>query len=274
MWNIVFNGHHLLFNNPDLVGRNPDTTALADLPTRSPQFGFPLWGGEKTWIAPDTSWMDGAPFPVLDSGAYQVVSNSETLVEMTSAVCPVSHLSVTRRISLKSAHSWTIDHAVTNHGQTARAIGIWSVMMIDTPAKIGAAMKDSAFDLVFGSAGALVSEHQGYVVADCSRKQEFKVGLPNPDGETLIRFGKDGPWMMSSVPRPKQGDSYAHQHPLEVFNSGDYDYCEAEWHSPQTCLLPGEAMRFQQEFSVWADQDSSNAPNSITINKEFQSCMS
>jgi hypothetical protein len=274
LWDVTFQGRSLLFQNPDLAGHPIDGTNLAGLPTRSPQFGFPLWGGEKTWIAPDTSWTDGAPFPVLDSGTYHVVSCNGYHVEMTSAICPTSHLSVTRRISLKSAHSWTIEHSVTNHGHSSRVRGIWSVMMMSVPAKIGVAMKTPSFHPVFGNANPLVSIGPDCVIADCSSYQEFKVGLPNPEGETFFSFGKDGPWMMCTVPKPKQADSYAHQHPFEVFNSGDYNYCEAEWHSPQTNLLPAETLRFQQEFCIWTDQNPLHAPNCITMNKEFLSCMS
>lgn len=274
LWDVIFEGRSLLFQNPDLAGLPVEENNLAGLPTRSPQFAFPLWGGEKTWIAPDTSWANSAPFPALDSGAYQVASSNEFQVEMTSAICPVSCLSVTRRITLEGANSWTIDHAVTNHGASERVTGIWSVMMIDAPSKIGIAMKDPAFRPVFGSAGPLVSNRQNCVIADCARKKEFKVGLTNPDGETLVRFGKGGPWMTCSVPKPKQDDRFAHQYPFEVFNSGDYNYCEAEWHSPQARLLPGETLRFQQDFHIWTDNNPSNAPKSITKNKEFLSCMS
>jgi hypothetical protein len=274
LWDVTFEGRSLLFKNPDLIGQPVDEKKLVDLPTRSPQFAFPLWGGEKTWIAPDTSWTGGAPFIALDSGAYRVTSNSNSEIEMTSAVCPVSQLSVTRRITLKTAHSWTIVHAVTNHGRGPRVTGIWSVMMIDTPAKIGVSMKDPTFQTVFGTAGTFVSKHQNCIVADCAGTNEFKVGLPNPSGETLVKFGKGGPWMMCSVPKPLQDDRFAHQKPVEVFNSGDYDYCEAEWHSPQATLLPGDTLRIQQEFRIWADRDPSNAPKSITTNEEFLSCMS
>ena len=274
LWDVTFQERSLLFQNPDLAGLPFDDANLAGLPTRSPQFGFPLWGGEKTWIAPDTSWTNGAPFPALDSGAYQVTSSTETEVKMKSVVCPISDLAVTRRITLKTDRSWTIDHAVTNHGQVPRVTGAWSVMMIDTPAKIGVAMENPVFDPVFGVPTPLVSTHPSCVIADCASKQEFKVSTPNPDGETLIRFGERGPWMMCATPKPKQADSYAHQNPFEVFNSGDYEYCEAEWHSPQVNLLPGETLNFQQEFSVWSDQEPSHAPKSSTLNKEFLSCMS
>ncbi|WP_240535005.1 hypothetical protein [Notoacmeibacter marinus] len=274
LWDVTFQGRSLLFQNPDLDGLPIDEANLAGLPTRSPQFGFPLWGGEKTWIAPDTSWTDGAPYPALDSGAYQVASSSDDHVEMTSPVCPICHLAVTRRITLKTANSWTIDHAVTNHGHSPRLTGIWSVMMIDAPARIGVAMENPTIHPVFGSAGPLVSRYRGCVVANCSRKQEFKVGLPNPGGETLIGFDKGELWMMCSVPKAEQGDRYAHRHPVEVFNSGDYAYCEAEWHSPAVKLMRGDTLNFQQEFRIWTDEDPSDAPESIITHEEFQSCMS
>lgn len=69
LWDVELDGHSLLFQNPDLVGFDIGNTPIEKLPTRSPQFAFPLWGGEKTWIAPDTFWANGAPFPALDSDA-------------------------------------------------------------------------------------------------------------------------------------------------------------------------------------------------------------
>ena len=268
LWDVEFQGHSVLFQNPDLEGLAVDEARLADLPTRSPQFGFPLWGGEKTWIAPDSAWTQGAPFPVLDSGAYKVTTNDSTQIEMTSAICPVSHLSVTRRIALASANGWTIDHSVTNHGTRNRLTGIWSVMMLDTPAQIGFAMDTPEYHLVFGSAEGMVTTTDTCVVADCARQQEFKIGLPNPEGTTLVRCGKDGPWLTCSVPKPEQGDAFAHTHPVEVFNSGDHSYCEAEWHSPVRDLGPKESLSFQQTFHVSA---GAGAPKS---QKELFECMS
>lgn len=82
LWDIKIHGNSLLFQNPDLIGVSFDFNDMAALPTRSPQFGFPLWGGEKTWIAPDTLWSNGAPFPALDSGTYKVTSQDGTHLEM------------------------------------------------------------------------------------------------------------------------------------------------------------------------------------------------
>lgn len=76
LWDVAYRGQSLLFQNPDLNGFLPDLENLRDIPTQSPQFGFPLWGGERTWIAPDTNWLDGSPYTALDSDPYEVVEGS------------------------------------------------------------------------------------------------------------------------------------------------------------------------------------------------------
>ena len=270
LWDVKFRDQSLLFQNPDLLGLSFDQANLGGLPTRSPQFGFSLWGGEKTWIAPDTSWIDGAPFPTLDSGPYSITSKGIDHVDMISGICAVSQLSVRRRITLNSGGEWSIVHSVTNHDQSSCQTGIWSVMMIDTPAKIGVAMDTPKIHPVFGDAGSMVAQHDNFVVADCAAQQEFKVGLPNPNGETLIKHGADGPWLRCIVPKPSEFDRYAHQYPVEIFNSVDYPYCEAEWHSPLTTLGSGETFEFQQVFRIWTEGD----PMTDTVSKELRKCMS
>ena len=271
LWDVEIFGQSLLFQNPDLAGIDLQNTPIGDLPTRSPQFGFPLWGGEKTWIAPDTAWANGAPHPVLDSGAYAVTSVTNTEVEMASAICPLSHLSITRLISLISETSWTIAHSVTNHGEETRPTGVWSVMMLDTPAAIGIAMETATYDPVFGSADGILTTQPKGTAAMCTRKQEFKIGLPNPDGTTFIRCGQGGPWLTCSVPAAQAQSKYAHHHPVEIFNSGDYAYCEAEWHSPMCDLEPGETMHFKQMFEVFSDIQ---AADGLNRHEELVSCMS
>ena len=250
LWDVTYCGRSLLFQNPDLVNLPSDLGNLRHLPTRSPQFGFPLWGGEKTWIAPDSSWMDGAPFPVLDSGPYEVSDQSPTHAILLSEICPASGLSVRRRISLTSGHSWSIDHVVTNHGKAGRLTGIWSVMMLDTPSALTVAMPEPAFETVFGDAGTCVVEAPQAVKIACDRMREFKVGMPNPTGETRIQCGWDGPLLECVVPAPKAEDVFAHGHPFEAFNSGDYAYCEAEWHSPAKVVEPGQSLSFSQIFTI------------------------
>lgn len=274
LWDVRYHGRSLLFQNPDLIGKTVDLSNLTGLPTRSPQFSFPLWGGEKTWIAPDTLWPENGPYPLLDSGRFQILSHSSQHVEMESQVCPISELSIRRRIALEGPDSWTIEHALTNHGAISRRAGIWSVMMFDTPASVAIPMETPQADTIFGDATGCMKEVQHGIVARCDRPQEFKLGLPNPDGATFIRCGEDGPTVMCNVPVPSLRDAYAHNHPFEIFNSGDYPYCEAEWHSPAQDILPTESLAFRQAFRIWS---GTPAPQALSINsssKELLSCMS
>ena len=83
LWDVKFHNRSLLFQNPDLIGLSGDETNLTALPTRSPQFKFPLWGGEKTWIAPDYLWAKGAPYTSLDSAPFQITSLSATHIAVS-----------------------------------------------------------------------------------------------------------------------------------------------------------------------------------------------
>lgn len=273
LWDIAFRGRSLLFQNPDLIGRAVDLNALGELPTRSPQFGFPLWGGEKTWIAPDSAWIGGAPFPMLDSGPYGVESQTCDRIAMASETCPLTSLSVQRRITLASETEWSIEHQITNKGAAARHVGIWSVMMIDHRASIGVATSAPTIEPVFGNAGTLVQPADAGIVCTCAERQEFKVGLPNPDGRTLIRFGDGDTWLLCATDPQEEADAWAHGHPFEVFNSGDYAYCETEWHSPAKTLGRGEAMSFRQTFRIWSGDQ---VPGDIGLgpsDQELITCM-
>ena len=251
LWDIAVQGRSILFQNPDLVGAEPDLGRLRDLPTRSPQFGFPLWGGEKTWVAPDTGWPDGAPYPVLDSAPYDVVSASATRIAMQSGVCPVSRLRITRSIDLGPGAGWTIAHSIRNCGGGPRRAGVWSVMMLNHPTAIEI---DPAGEVspVFGDPTGFVRQDGATLAVDCAAPGEFKVGLDVPSGDVLLVQGTGDAAirLRCSTPAIEAADSFAHGHNFEVFNSGDYPYCEAEWHSPARLLAPGEAMTFAQEFSL------------------------
>jgi hypothetical protein len=256
LWDIHFEGCSLLFQNQDLQGRIPDLQNLLDLPTRSPHFAFPLWGGEKTWIAPDTDWASGAPFPALDSGPYATTEMNTKHVSLRSAVCPQSGLQVDREIRLVDECSFVIHHKITNRGQYLRNVGIWSVMMLNHRARIGVPGQDLQTNSVFGDPeGFWTSSDQG-LICDCDNQSEFKVGLTNPSSSILLCLGDDDniTWMRCECSRPKAGTQFAHGYPLEVFNSGDYAYCEAEWHGPLQSLPPEDTTEFTQRFDVWTTE--------------------
>lgn len=259
LWDVVYRGHSLLFQNPDLIGIVPDCNDLRRLPTRSPQFGFPLWGGEKTWIAPDTSWHNQAPFPTLDSGAHAIISSDQNQIRTRSAICPLSGIQIERCISLNSPLGWTVEHAITNRGLEPRAAGIWSVMMFNRPVCIGVdrGNNDTEFVTVFGDPEDCVSIKGSLLLHACRKPVEFKTGTHNPNNTVLMRFGSElgNINMACFTPPHATTDRFAHGHDFEVFNSRDYSYCEAEWHSPERFLAAGCSATFRQDFCIWSSNE-------------------
>lgn len=273
LWDIVFQGRSLLFQNTDLSGYVPDPEKPDNFPTRSPQFPFPLWGGEKTWIAPDTNWPDGAPYPVLDSGPYTVREKTLRHVALASAICPISGLQIHRVIRLTDPASWSIEHKVINQSVFARDVGIWSVMMLDHSARIGVPGENLIATSVFGIPNGCVATSKQGLVCDCNALQEFKVGINTRSPYSFLRLdtAEQQVWISCTIPAPKQSGNYAHATAFEVFNSGDYPYCEAEWHAPLRTLRPKAETRFHQDFSIWS---GTPPPTLDKTNLEFIRCMS
>lgn len=277
LWDIRIGNESLLFQNPDLAGIEPDLKGLSNLPTRSPQFAFPLWGGEKTWIAPDRAWRGGAPYPVLDTGAYSVLSSDARSVRMQSRICPVSGLQVERRITLDTRNSWTIRHSIKNFGPDPRLAGIWPVMMLRQPAAIGLETgRGSTAAPVFGDASGCIAHSGAFILTECSRPQEFKVAMRNRSGRVLVRFdfAASPLWLTcTTVPWLAHAD-YAHGLDFEVFNSGDYPYCEAEWHSPARAMAPEESLAFEQNFTAGTENDVFTGSGTSLKELELMTCMS
>ncbi|MEH6522444.1 hypothetical protein [Sulfitobacter sp.] len=272
LWDVQFKGQSLFFQNTDLLGHAPDLENPTSLPTRSPHFKFPLWGGEKTWIAPDTAWANDAPFPVLDSGAYAIFKSDDHQIALQSGICPLSHLQISRTISIGDEDQFSIHHNITNTGDQARLTGIWSVMMLDHPACIAVGGEKLTSTPVFGDAGDQLIHKTAGLICNCQTRGEFKLGLDNPEGRTLVQTGTAV--MLCETQPPQPSDTFAHTFPLEIFNSGDYPYCEAEWHSPATMLDAHQTITFDQRFTIWSDPKTTNSIALSAGKKELLECMS
>ena len=236
---IRLGGRELLFVNPELAGTTPETVD-----------GFPLWGGEKTWVAPQSGWANAVPFPALDSGPYHVAQQDGRLV-LTSAVCPLSGLQIVREIALGPGASWSTRHTIRNRGRRPVFAGPWTVMMINRDARFfvpGAGqpvfMLDAPGDA--GTTGTLTR-------IDCFDATRFKTGhhlaegwfaafVPLADSRAamIVQFGATHP----------DGGRWAHGHPAEIFNSDLHPYCEMELHGPAHDLAPGDETSWQMRTAV------------------------
>ena len=49
---MLWRGHNLSFTQPEREGQVADLSRIRDVRARKREMGFPLWGGDKTWLAP------------------------------------------------------------------------------------------------------------------------------------------------------------------------------------------------------------------------------
>ncbi|MCV0426983.1 MAG: DUF4380 domain-containing protein [Roseibium sp.] len=252
--NVHFRGKPLLFENPDSREFPPDLSDLSTVPTRARHLPFPLWGGEKTWIAPESSWPETGPHPVLDSGPYECQTLSDVKVCMTSRICPISGLQVVRTVTLEKGEAgWTVEHKLINHSDTDQHCGIWSVMMVRRPVRIICqAPARESHAIVMGDPLTAVSVSREQIAVSCIAADEFKIGT-HPTGcvAKVLCGGETGAITLTAEASSlSAAEKYAHGHALEVYNSADYDYAELEWHAPAENLSPGETSMFSVKYRI------------------------
>ena len=96
-------GQELCFTHLDLRGKSFDGD-LRQWDALCAGWSFPLWGGGKTWIAPQSAWPDDAPHRDLDSLAWTVLGHwcdpQSMGIEVQSLVCAITGLQLSRRLVL------------------------------------------------------------------------------------------------------------------------------------------------------------------------------
>lgn len=264
---IAFDDVELSFIHPHLQGRTFDGSAQAWSPLCE-DWSFPLWGGGKTWIAPQADWPDDAPHRDLDSLAWTVLeawcSDASMGVALQSPVCARSQLQLERRLTLTPAASqWTVEHVLRNCSAQAVRCGIWDVLMLCRPGEATVPLpgvRDACEPTVIAlpghpsvaalaNAGVLVqAEHQARVA--CVQAGEFKLGFASVNGLVEVVFPQSGlRYERRSMVHADQ--PYAHGKPVEIFNAPVLPYFEVESHSPLVTLQPGESIHFVVHEQVW-----------------------
>lgn len=252
-------GHELCYIHPALEGRHFDGDA-AQWAQLCGDWSFPLWGGGKTWIAPESGWPGGAPHRDLDSLPWQVTRtwfDSESMgIEVQSPVCSQSGLQLQRRLTWQaSSREWCIQHTVRNRGEHTVHCGIWDVLMLQrpgtvtiplsitqatTPAVVALPQRAPIEELVDEG---ILQIGDDFATVICDKAKTFKCGFLSAGGDVGVFFSD---WNIryarhSSVHLDKP---YAHGHPLEIFNAPQLAYFEVETHSPLQALLPGSSYHY------------------------------
>ncbi len=263
---VLWKGRELSFVNPECQGRVLDIASVADVHQAKRHFGFVLWGGDKTWLAPQDRWTDGDPFLDLDSGAYEMsVDPASGAVTMLSPVCRETGVRIERTVTMgTNPGTWTVASRLINASDHVIVWAPWDVDMMLRPATVFLPTSPhSAFPQgvrTFDNEGVSTSVRDdvmrfvdGVAIVSCRDATKFKYGVDadrgrilavlEPDGKGLVGYRKSVP---TYHPRP-----YGHGCVLEIFNSSIYPYIEMEVHGPVVSLQPGESFTLKVDSALF-----------------------
>ncbi len=264
--------HDLFFTDPALEGRVDDLEDIDDLAATKRERGFRLWGGDKTWLAPQDRWTEAVPFLDLDSGPYDLAVEDESAecvrVGMTSRRCRETGVQISRTVEVQAERpGWTVTHSLLNASSDEVEWAPWDVAMLLRPGRVylprGSSSSYRDGVKTFESEGdsvsvrpRMVTELGELAVIDCTGEVEFKFGVDASEGWMLgiseTPAGLVG--YLKSVP-VFRGRPYGHGCLSEVYNSHRFPYFEMEVHGPVTRLQPGERFELvesQRLFDVAA----------------------
>ncbi len=263
---IEWHGQELSFVNSDYEGRIQDVNAITDIHACKRRLGFLLWGGEKTWLAPQDRWTDGVPFIDLDSGAYELsLDDNKGIATMISPVCRETGVQIERTLRIgDEPGAWSLTHTLHNRGPKTASWAPWGVAMMEKPATVYLPTRaGSHFPQglrTFEKEGAsqevrndVVKFVDGTAVISCRDAVRFKYGVDAEVGHVLavIEAGPQGlVGFRKSVPT-FHPQPYAHGCVVEVFNAADYPYFELELHGPVVTMAPGESFSLAESAMLF-----------------------
>ncbi|MGA8163440.1 MAG: hypothetical protein WB791_00255 [Waddliaceae bacterium] len=89
----------MLFVQKEHVGETFSFDHVTDLRAEKRRLSFRLWGGDKTWVSPQSAWREAIPPLELDAGAHDAKSEGASIV-MQSPRCRETGLRIIRRVTL------------------------------------------------------------------------------------------------------------------------------------------------------------------------------
>jgi hypothetical protein len=231
LMSVEVQGHELCFTHVPLEGREFHGDE-SQWPLLCGDWSFPLWGGGKTWIAPESRWPGGAPHRDLDSRPWQVqrvwLDAKGMGIAVQSPVCSESGLQLTRRLCWpRGSREWTVTHTVRNTGNALAAI---RSLPDRTPLD----------DLLHEG---IVQASQTQATVHCVSARAFKCGFASESGALRVTFPSSGV-RYARLSEVAPAAAYAHGQPLEIFNAPQLEYFEVETHSPMQQLEPGASYHY------------------------------
>jgi hypothetical protein len=259
-------GCNFLFQNTQLTGRQhpiPEGSP-AELSEERLKSGMLLYGGEKTWLAPQDDW-GMSPYMALDHGVYatQIETVKDGLqITLTSPVCQETFLQITRILHFPEKGSKvSFCQRLENCGTRPVSKSLWQVTMLKHPAWVTFPVDASSsypegikwWEGLQTVPDLMQKIKKGWLVR-CEKMREFKLGSDVSGGWVDILVSPDNDLQRSAMifrkEYPQGSGPYAHGCAVEIYNSVLMPYLEVEVVSPLTTLQPGEEMVYCLAWSL------------------------
>ena len=256
-----FRGEELLYAPKPGEVVLPALEAVEDLAAFKRALAFPIFGGDKTWVAPERAWLEGAPPVDLDAGTYTCQEQEDACV-MTSPVCRETGLQIIRRIAfLSGGVDGDIALVETLRNMSDRPAGrsVWNVTQVQKPFDVylpvvpGGLRSYHHDNASLPDPGFCPEEKDGWARIPCRHDVCFKFGGILREGHAVVmKETPRGTVVFTRLFEIAPGAPYAHQSMAEVFNSPRYPYGEMEVHAPLALIPPGGEVSLTQLWRLCA----------------------
>lgn len=259
---LICHGQELFFVQDQYKGAVCRFEDVKDLQQEKQRLGFRYWGGDKTWVAPQESWLGQTPPLELDAGPYQIKPKSNG-VELTSLPCRETGLQIIRDISFRDDQTIVLNQIFRNISSTVVTWGIWNVTQLLRPFAVYLPAKKEQIRVYRGTdliedVGHKMSINDDWVKVNCDDNTCFKVGGMIDQGEIVALrhvYTNNQSKQGQTIALVRSFDiasnaAYAHDAMAEVYNSAQYNYLEVEVHAPIQALKPDEECSHSQIWKV------------------------
>jgi hypothetical protein len=253
---LTHQGEELLFVQKEHQGETFNFSKVEGLRAEKRRLGMRLWGGDKTWVAPQKEWWEGIPPLELDAGSYEVRLEGNGFM-MISPVCRETGLQIIRRVNLEKNGTLQLRQEMINKGKDVVHKGIWNVTQLLRPFDVYLPASKSQLrsyheeDLALPSHDIVVTEGEGWCKVPCHDNTLFKFGGMVDAGVIIALKESKGTTLALLKTFDLDVDAkYAHASSVEIFNALDYDYLEIEVHAPSMQLKPGDRYHHSQEWRL------------------------
>ena len=267
---LCYAGTELFFVQKEYAGQVFDFSNISTLRAEKQKLGFRVWGGDKTWVAPQKDWLEGMPPLELDAGRYQE-ELADHGITMVSPVCRETGLQIVRKVTLNPDGSVHLGQEITNKGKATVYKGIWNVTQLLRPFDVYIpTTKDKLRsyheeDISLPDHNIVVDQINGWCRIPCRDNQMFKFGgMVNMGAVMSLRNEDNGTLAFLKTFDIDLEAEYLHRSAVEVFNAHDHDYLEIEAHASTACLEPGQSCSHGQTWHL------KRFPKDVTPDQVFE----